>query len=491
VSTLARQRVSPRTIVLCASGLLALIASTGVIEDKAFAQPTTLKYALTVAAPLIVFLAAWMEEPLHLFVALTIVAAPLTGATASLGQIRVSLLIPLLFADLGLIALSPPTRRRGTRLRWVGVAAFPLLLLPIATSSHSKPFAVSLGLLLVMAFVVSQVARDEKGLRVVMGAIVAQGILQALVAIWNADTGHILNLYSSAGSTQYATNYIYNFGGLIRPAGTLPDPISLANVLVIGIPISVALLFAIRDSWARAGLLLGLCVVVAALVLALDRASWIGAIAGLATAILIFPKAIRRPAAARVATGIIAAGVLAVVIGGSATTAKFESIFAPTKTAGVTQQEKNIAEGEQTRLDFWRIAITDGFGDHPVAGVGAGNASELVLDHSSRQNAGLNVSNGQFANLASTYLQLIAEGGIGALVLLILLCSGLAADLCYAVRVDRLLVAGLAGSTVALLVCWVTDVVVYYEPVAACEGALFGVIAGVAARSRHAAARHS
>lgn len=479
-------RWSLRTLVLLASGALTLIAATGIVEIKAFAEPTTLKYALTVAAPLLVFLAASTGEPLRLFCAVTIIAAPLTAATAQLGGIRVSLLVPLLVADFALIVITPIVRGRRPSLRWAALLAFPLLLIPIVDSDKSKQFVVSLLVMIAVAIVVFYTARDEKGLRTVLIAVAIQVGIQAVIAIWNVDTGRTLNLYSSAGTTQYGAGYAYSFAGLIRPTGTFPDPISLGNAVAISIPTTLALLFVTRSREARLGLVLAIALAVAALILALDRTSWIGVVLGVAVTVALLPKVLRRRAASRVVLGAVAVAVIALAVGGSAVSGKLSSIFDPTGVQGVNQQEKGIAEGEQDRLQYWDVALHDGFLAHPLTGVGIGEGGQLILDHSTAVGAGVKGGTGQYANAASTYLELLAEAGVGAVALLIVFVSGLVADLRAAVRSRPVLAAGLAGAAAAMLVCWVTDVVVYYEAVAACEGVLLGSIAAAAAVTRSA-----
>jgi hypothetical protein len=480
--SLAARRVSLRTCVLLASGALTLVAATGIVETKAFAEPTTLKYGLTVAAPLAVFIAAMLDEPLYAFAALTIVAAPFAGATAQLGSIRVSLVVPLLLVDFGLIAISRPITGAPPSLRWAALATFPLLLLPILDSSESRELTLSLLLMIAVAVVIRYTARTERGLYVVLGSLAFQVALQSAIAIWNAKTGRTLNLYSSAGTTQYAANYIYKFDGVTRPTGTLPDPISLANILAFSVPTNVVLLFSVRPRWARLAVLVSLGLVVAALVLTLDRTSWIGCVAGLVVAVALLPAARRGAVAWRVAAGFVLVAALALVIGGSATSGKLKSIIHPTSVQGATAQAKGAALGEQDRLSYWRIALVDGFVDHPVAGVGIGNGGQTILDHSSSTGAGVRAATGQYANVASTYLQLLAEGGLCALALFVVVFICLSRDLRAALKVHPVLASGLAGAVVTLLICWVTDVVVYYEAVAACEGVLFGVVAAAASR---------
>ena len=243
-----QRRLSLRTAILLGAAGLAVIAASGLVEAETFTLPTTLKYCLTIAAPLVVFATALMEKPLHLITGLTIIAAPFVGETAELAGERVSLLVPLLLAGFALVVVSEVDRRPPSALRWAGWLAFPLLLIPLAAGSDNHGFIVALALLLAIAWLVSKTAADESGLRAVLTAVVVQAAIQAGIAIWESRTGHPLNLYGSAGTSQYATNYIYGYGSFKRPNGSLADPISLANVLAISVPLIAVMLVTAR-SW--------------------------------------------------------------------------------------------------------------------------------------------------------------------------------------------------------------------------------------------------
>ncbi len=61
-------------------------------------------------------------------------------------------------------------------------------------------------------------------------------------------------------------------------------------------------------------------------------------------------------------------------------------------------------------------------------------------------------------------------------------------DLTLTRRVDPVWGAALAGSAVALLLCWLTDVTIRYSGVATYMGIVFGLVAGRARRARSATA---
>jgi len=469
--------VSIRTVILVGSALLTVMATGGLVETEVFTLPTGLKYVLTVAAPLIIFAAALMRRPLHLITALAIIGAPFVGATAQLAGIRVSLLVPLLLAGFAVVAISDPVGGRPGTLRWAGILAFPLLLIPLVNGSGNHQFVASLALALALAWLVSQTASEQRGMKVVFAAFAVQAAAQAAIAIWGSETGRTLNLYSSPGTTQYARDYLYTFAGVTRPSGTFDDPIGLSNGLAIAVPLMVALLLTVRSASARLLLVMAVGLTTVALALTLDRTSWIATVAAVAVALVLLPRAVRRPAIPWLTAGMLAALAAATIVVGSALTGKLASIFDPTGTQGKTQAEVGAAKGEQDRTQYWSIALRDGFLHQPLAGIGIDNMGQLILDHSAGAGAGVRAGTGRFANAASTYLQLIGEGGLLAVALLLTLFYGLICDLRAGVRADPVLGAGLAGAVVALLICWATDVVVYSEPVAACVGALLGAVA--------------
>jgi O-antigen ligase len=172
--------------------------------------------------------------------------------------------------------------------------------------------------------------------------------------------------------------------------------------------------------------------------------------------------------------------VATVALEGSAVSSRFLSIFDPTSTQGKTAQETGSAVGEQIRLQLWSVALNDGFLRHPVTGIGIDNMGQLEREHTTSSGAGVKAGTAIFQNASSTYFQLIGEGGLFALALLLLLLTALLADVRVAVNAHPVIGAALAGAVVAVLICWTTDIVVTYEPVAACVGVLFGAVAGAA-----------
>ncbi|HEY5318401.1 MAG TPA: O-antigen ligase family protein [Solirubrobacteraceae bacterium] len=472
-------RSSLRTVIALLAAAAAILAATGVVQIEAFQQPSSLKYGLTIAAPLIALLACTMEHPLRLITGLTIVAAPFVGATASLASTRVSVLVPLLIAGAGLAIISAPAG--AGRLSSVGVAgvlAFPLLLLPLAIGSSNHSFIVTLGLLLAVAWLVSQTAQEPGGMKAVLVAVAMSAALQSAIAIWEVRTGHQLNLYGANGNTQLsAANYVFYYGKTLRPFGSFNNPIALGDVLAIFLPLICALGLTARARSHRIVLLATALLAGAGIALALSRAGWIGALGGLTATVLLLPRGLRRRVTPVLLGGAALIVVVALVVAGPAVRGRFASIANPTAVHGVSAAQQGPALGDQDLLQYWHVAIDDAFLGHPIAGIGIDNLGDYLRDRVARSGAGISAGDAQYLSANSTYFQILAEGGLFALALFLLLFRGLYRDLREGLRAFPILGAGLAGGVVALLICWTTDYTIQNEPVAACMAILLGAVA--------------
>jgi O-antigen ligase len=476
---------------------LALAGAAGLTSQALFTQPTTLKYAVTVAGPLLLLLAALHPRPLEPIVAGTVIVAPFAAYPLTLKGIGVPAILPF-----GLVAVvlavttgghgGPGSGPRGapqgagSNLGRAAPFIAALLLLPVlagtqlsATGDHISSPLVVVGTLLAMSWLVSRAAATPEGTRLVIAAVVASAVLQAALAIWEFQAGRTLNLFTSTQSS-FASGYFFSYGASNRPTGSYADPISLGNVLAIALPLTTVAALAYRRSrngqngarqahrglgagWTlpilvmAAGMFIGL-----GLVLTFSRMSWIAALAGLALAVLLRPRGAR----ARLAGGLLLLGGLAIVIAvaaaGPTLGTRYDSIFHPT-AANVS-----TANGDRTRQQLWKAAL-DVAVQHPIAGVGFDKLAPELATHV----ADVSI----LSHAHSTYLQLAAEGGlvlgIGALSLFAL---ALGRDLRNGLRTSPL-AAGLAGSILALAICWTTDYTIRYEAVAASVAPLIGLIA--------------
>ena len=86
----------------------ALVGATGLSQGIAFASPSTLKYALTVGGPLLVLAAVVSQDPVRPLAVAAILAAPFAGFTATFGSLSMSPLVPLLVLGTGAALVSGP-----------------------------------------------------------------------------------------------------------------------------------------------------------------------------------------------------------------------------------------------------------------------------------------------------------------------------------------------------------------------------------------------
>jgi hypothetical protein len=462
---------------MCLALVFGVLCATGAIEARVFLLPTTLKYGITIAGPLLVFFAASVERPVLPITALLVIVAPFANASISVLDARLSPLAPLLLLSFGLASLDGKLTGRRPALRWAAVLAFPLLVVPIAIGSQTDSFVSSLLLLLLTGWLVSIVASDRAGLSLILGAVGLQAVVQATIGIYESRTGHSLNLYASASSSVYNPTGIYRIDDITEASGTFNDPISLGNGLAVAVPLVFILSVDANRSARRWLSIVALAIVLIGLGLSFDRTGWIAAVVGVILTTCLLPRALRRSVVPRVLLGFAVVIAAVIVFAGPSVGQRFTSIFAPTSTQGKTTQQLGEAAGEATRLQLWSAALEHGFFAHPLAGVGIGRVSELELAHTTHAGAGVKAGTAQFQNAASTYLQLLASAGAMAALLLFLIVVGAIADLRAGYRSHPVVVSALTGATVAMSICWVTDVTVLHEPVAACMGVVFGLVA--------------
>jgi O-antigen ligase len=386
-------------------------------------------------------------------------------------------IVPFLVAG-ALLATVTGERPQGlSSLAPAALLAFPLLLIPLTAGTQVRTFVMALAVLLVLAWLVSRTASEPGGMVAVLAAVAVSATVQSLIALWEARTGHTLNLYSSAGTQQFAPNYLFTYGTTRRPTGSLTDPISLGNVLAIALPLIVVLAIEVRGRIQRAGAIAAAMLTGTALALSLSRMSWVGAVVGTLVAIALLPRRERRATAPALAAGVALIIAVTLIAAGPAFLGRLSSIGNPTATQGQSIAQQGVAEGDRRRLEYWNVALTDGFLGHPVAGIGIGNIGPFLLDRVVHAGLGLRGGTAIFIHAHSTYFQLLAEGGLLALVLFVVFLRGLWRDARAGPRALPVLGPGLAGAAVALLICWSTDWVIHYPSVAAPVGVVLGAIA--------------
>jgi O-antigen ligase len=462
------QAVSWQGLIFGAAAALALVSATGLTVRIVFHEPDTLKYAVTVGGPALVAALALTRRPLRLLVGLAIVVAPV-DFVATLGGLQVTPLAAVLVLAAPLAALTVRPASAG----WLGLAtvAAVLLLTPaIAFGASAGSYVTWLAETVVTGWLVFHVARTPGGTRFVVCMIVLSAAIQAVLAVYEYRSGHQLNLYSSSGTSTAAASYFFNYGTVTRSDGTLPDPISLGNVLALATPLVVCLAVSERRWGVRLALLIVGAAIVLGLVVSYSRMSWIGAGAGLVVCLLLLPPRKRIPTTLAVAGTLAVVLALGVTIGGSALRTRFESLLAPTNTAS---SYATTARGDQLRVRLWNAALAT-FASEPITGTGFGLLTPQLDVH------GVSVPDAGHAQ--SWYLEILGEAGVlGGLALLGVIAAA-ARELLRGFARHRLWVAGATGAGIATLVTWSTDITPRYVQVSAMIAALLAVIAAQGSR---------
>jgi O-antigen ligase len=464
----------PRFLAILACSAGALFGAAGVTEGALFAAPSLLKYSLTVVAPVAGLFLLTMRGPLRLAVALLIVSIPFGGAKATLGGEQVSLLTVMAALSVIVAVLSGPSPTSISNVGAAAIAALALLAGPLIIGSDSGG-AVLVGAMVLVGWLVSRVAREgEESVLIVYWAVVAAALIQAVMALYEFKTNHHVNLYGSAGSAVTETGYFGTGAGHVgelhsthRPTGTLYDPISLGNVLAVSCPVIVVLAGRVRSLLARLVLAGTGVVVVLGLVLTYSRFSWIGAAAGTLIACLTLPSPRERIGTLAALVAVLAlATSLSLATAGPSLLSRVESIANPTEASN-----RFTAKGDREREATWGDALTI-FLNHPIAGVGFNQINHSLAQYLPNVGEGTNAQN--------TYLQVAAEGGLLGLAALLLIIGSTGRAIAVALRRNRALTAAVLGSSVTILVVWLTDVTVRYTNVAAFLAIVIGLASGLA-----------
>lgn len=460
-----------RQALVVLTGLAALVGAAGITEAHVFHQPSTLKYAVTIIGPLFIGTLLMSRDPISIVGALLIAAAPFAGFSMTFKGTHVPLLAPILVIGAAVaVSVEQPVARRSA-LASAGALALVTFVLPVIESPALSNTLAVLASLFFGAYLASLASSTRQRFLTLTWAFVASASIQAALALWENTTGHRLSLYGGAGLQTFGGNYFFGYiGGTTRPPGAFYDPISLGNMLAISVPLcaGLAIYYGRLRRWVPTCIaVLAAALIVTGLEITLSRMSWIGAVAGVAVAAVLLPPSQRRAVLPGLALAIGVAAVLGLFGGHSPVIERLGSITHPLNEAG-TQNEDVI------RVDVWNQAIAVAK-HHPVAGVGFGGLVKILSSQFAP--AGLQ------SQAQSTYLQVAAEGGLLAIAGLLAVLYAAVNDLGRLFRADRLWAAILAGSFVAMLVCWLTDVTIRYSGVAVYMGMLFGMIAGGSRRA--------
>jgi O-antigen ligase len=460
-----------RWVVLIASSGLALIAASGLVAEHAFAQPSTLKYLVTVGGPTLVAVLALVDRPLWLLSGVAILVAPFDFVT-SFGPVRMTPLVAVLVLAVPLAIIEPSHGRPG-RSAWTAAVSLALLVPALALGTQQSSYAQWILVTALTAWITFAVAAQPGGLRFVVLTLAFSAALQGALAVWEFKSGHQLNLYTASGAAATADTYFYSFGTATRSSGGMPDPIALGNVLALIGPLFAPLAVIERRPLIRIALIVGGAVCILGVIVSFSRLSWVGGGVGSILAIALLPGRARLVGA----TGFVIVAVVMVsaglALGGQPLRDRAGSVLHPTQ--GTSRESRVTARGDQYRTRVWHAAVATAK-DHPVLGTGFGRLGSGLERH------GIPVPSGSHAH--ETYLQFLGEAGalgLVALLLPILVGFGNAAQ---ALRTHPALAAGLIGGLVATLFVWTTDVEVRYAQVSAMIAAVLGLAAAAALASR-------
>ncbi|MFC4044508.1 O-antigen ligase family protein [Dactylosporangium siamense] len=458
-----------RRITLLAAVPLLVLSSSGLTAELMFDRTSALKYALTVGAAMIAIAAALAPQPLLVFVALLVVAAPVATFEVDLVGVRVSAVVALLMLTAVPVFLGLGKRVGPTALGRAGCFAAVLIAVPIAAGPDISEALYVPAVIAVVAFYCARASVLPGGTSVVLISSLISLMTQAALAVWEYATGQQINLYG--GAEARAAGYFFDFQTQPRPTGTFFDPISLGTVLAPVLPLGVAavlLLVHHRRRLAAMATASAVILVGCGLSLTLSRMPSIGALVGIATVLVLVPRRLRWPAVAQTGAVLGVLVAMAVSVGGPSLLLRATSVTDPTANGVVT------ADGDRDRVGFWHVALEAGF-DHPLAGVGVGHLNQLLVARAPDANV--------YTHAHSTYLQIFAECGVLGLAAIAIIGAGFLRDLARVWRRSPVLAAGLAGAATAVSVAALTDVVVIrYVAVAAALAPLLGLVAGLASR---------
>ncbi|MCW2985409.1 MAG: putative rane protein of ExoQ family [Conexibacter sp.] len=463
--TAAGVRWEPQRIIVMAVCLLGIVlATTGLLADHLFAQPTTAKYFMTVIAPTVGALTCLSPQPLRVVTAAAIVLGPFS-MSSTLRDVTLSPLGILLAAG-GVLALF--RTRAGDRLTSTSlVMAIVLALLAPAVllGSGISHYVAWLGGTFVAGWVAFVVAQERGGRRFVLSWVVIAGLVQAVLAIFESTRGVRLALHSQGGQAAAST---FAFGdNYFRPAGAMPDPISLGNVLAFVLPLGVSLAAtAVRRreglAWTAVTAVIAL-----ALLLTYSRLSWVGGILGVGVAVVFMPPRMRLVTGLTSVAGLVLIVVMGLTLAGPTVRERFSSIADPTARTNRT------FKGDRERQAIWHSSVSV-FRERPATGTGFGNLQPELGKYLPSSPNGLHAH--------SVYLQILAASGIAGAAALLLLLGHIALAIGRGLLTDRARYAGYAGAFFAMLVPWLTDTTARYAQVTVFFAFCFGAM--LAARAR-------
>jgi O-antigen ligase/predicted negative regulator of RcsB-dependent stress response len=246
-----------------------------------------------------------------------------------------------------------------------------------------------------------------------------------------------------------------------RALGPFGQPNRLGGYLIAAIPVALALALSAQDRTFRAGILIATFALVLCVVATFSRGAWLGLAAGLlvlAAALVRWPALSPQPA---VLAALLACVTLPFLFLLPSVISRVESRPSAAPAWNLPIDPEREGSGSMRRA-IWSGSLAAS-ARRPVLGFGIGAFREAFDDSKSPTMKQLEAEGGRTADQAHNhYLGLLAERGVlglAAFAALTALCLGAAATAMASgtPAMGRVLVAGLAGSVVALLAHGLVD----------------------------------
>jgi O-antigen ligase len=217
----------------------------------------------------------------------------------------------------------------------------------------------------VLFFIATQSLRSKGDIWLVVGAVLATGLLQCVETILPVVNGTV--------AVSDAT----------RATGTVNEPNDFAGYLVLVGPLAVAVGLILRNRWTVIAGGIGTLLFGAALVATLSRSGWLGIVMAVITLAVLLPQRRRQIA-------FIGAGALAVLLVGG--------LAGPIADRLGNQAGSSPVDTFMARVPIWAAAIAM-TASHPIFGVGVDNFQNFIDDYN--PDLGVNIAHNLFLNMSA------------------------------------------------------------------------------------------
>jgi putative inorganic carbon (hco3(-)) transporter len=289
---------------------------------------------------------------------------------------------------------------------------------------------------IVMFFLATQSLQVRKDIWLVIGAVIATGVIQAADTSLGVFSGQTVSIQARANGPVIDANL---FGGF----------------LVLVVPMLMAIGLALRRLWVTVATAAATLICTVALAATLSRSSWLGLVAATLVLGIVWPERRRH-----IAIFVGAVALLVLVVG-----------LAGPIGARLSGSDTGPFAMLANRWDVWKSAVAMTV-DHPLFGIGIDNFQNFDSEYG---NFGINHAHNLFLNIA-------AERGIPALLVFGALIFALFRTLASSLRkaqstMERALIAGFLATFAGYLVHSIFEVSYYDHKVLL----LFWLLVGVAA----------